>query len=127
MTFITLQVGLGIKPGTSVEDIVPYLELIDTALIMTVEPGFGGQKFMHDMMAKVSSTLTDEVSAVLKYDLVDCCTYSSRYLRCANTLMMMYTSLQVRQLRKLSRDLDIEVDGGVGPATIQECAEVTKF
>ena len=50
---LCIQVGLGIKPGTSVETIVPYLGMIDTALIMTVEPGFGGQKFMHDMMSKV--------------------------------------------------------------------------
>ena len=47
------QVGLGVKPGTSVETLVPFIEHIDTALIMTVEPGFGGQKFMADMMKKV--------------------------------------------------------------------------
>ena len=47
------QVGLGIKPMTPVENMLPYIDHIDTALIMTVEPGFGGQKFMEDMMSKV--------------------------------------------------------------------------
>ena len=48
-----LQVGLAIKPGTSVEYLAPWANQIDMALVMTVEPGFGGQKFMDDMMPKV--------------------------------------------------------------------------
>ena len=76
-----MMVGVGLKPGTKVETVVPYIEHVDTVLIMTVEPGFGGQKFMSDMMPKV------------------------------------------RYLRERFADLDIEVDGGVGPSTIQECAE----
>lgn len=47
------KVGLSIKPGTAVEAIVPYLDLIDMVLIMTVEPGFGGQSFMESTMSKV--------------------------------------------------------------------------
>ncbi|XP_061548130.1 ribulose-phosphate 3-epimerase [Phycodurus eques] len=50
-----MKVGLAIKPGTSVETLAPWANQIDMALIMTVEPGFGGQKFMEDMMPKVSS------------------------------------------------------------------------
>jgi len=46
-------VGLAIKPPTSVESVVKYADFVDTLLVMTVEPGFGGQKFMHDMMPKV--------------------------------------------------------------------------
>ena len=53
MLFCIVQVGLAIKPATSVESIVRYANFVDTLLIMTVEPGFGGQKFMHDMMPKV--------------------------------------------------------------------------
>ena len=45
--------GLTLKPGTPAEALRPYLELVDLVLIMTVEPGFGGQKFMADMMDKV--------------------------------------------------------------------------
>lgn len=48
-----LQVGLAIKPGTTVEELAPWAGQIDMALVMTVEPGFGGQKFMEDMMPKV--------------------------------------------------------------------------
>jgi len=51
--FWIVQVGLAIKPATSVESVVKYVSFVDTLLIMTVEPGFGGQKFMHDMMPKV--------------------------------------------------------------------------
>lgn len=47
--------GLVIKPKTPAEAVFPYLELVDLILIMTVEPGFGGQSFMDDMMPKVSA------------------------------------------------------------------------
>lgn len=48
--------SLGIKPNTSIEDYLDCVELVDMFLIMTVEPGFGGQKFMENMMAKVKRT-----------------------------------------------------------------------
>lgn len=76
-----MRVGVAIKPGTPVEAILPYSDLFDVALIMTVEPGFGGQRFMQDMMSKV------------------------------------------QLLRTKFPDMDIEVDGGVGPSTIDACAE----
>ncbi|XP_071942888.1 ribulose-phosphate 3-epimerase-like [Antedon mediterranea] len=76
-----MKVGIGIKPGTSVDVVMPYVEDVDMILVMTVEPGFGGQKFMEDMMSKV------------------------------------------RALRERFRSLDIEVDGGIGPATIGKAAE----
>ncbi|KAJ2952249.1 hypothetical protein O0L34_g4526 [Tuta absoluta] len=75
-----MKAGLAIKPGTPVADVEKYISLADMVLIMTVEPGFGGQKFMQDQMVKV------------------------KYLRDNYPL------------------LDIEVDGGVGPATIECCA-----
>lgn len=46
--------GISLRPGTSVEDILPLLPLCDLVLVMTVEPGFGGQSFMHDQIAKIS-------------------------------------------------------------------------
>ncbi|XP_037043174.1 ribulose-phosphate 3-epimerase [Bradysia coprophila] len=75
-----MKVGLALKPGTEVEVVKEFIPLADMILIMTVEPGFGGQKFMADMMPKV------------------------------------------KWLRDNYPQLDIEVDGGVGPDTIHACA-----
>jgi ribulose-phosphate 3-epimerase len=75
-----MRVGLAIRPDTPVEKIMPFIQDIDMALIMTVQPGKGGQPFMGDMLEKV------------------------------------------RFLREKFPQLDIEVDGGVGPSNILECA-----
>ena len=48
------KVGISIKPKTASKSIYPYIDLIDMVLVMTVEPGFGGQSFMYDTMQKVS-------------------------------------------------------------------------
>jgi len=47
------KVGVSLNPETSVEKIFPVLELIDLALIMSVNPGFGGQKFIKEVLEKV--------------------------------------------------------------------------
>lgn len=49
-----MKVGLAVKPGTPIDSVFPFLDLLDQVLVMTVEPGFGGQKFMKEMMIKVS-------------------------------------------------------------------------
>lgn len=46
------KVGISIKPKTDTKVLFPYLKYIDVVLIMTVEPGFGGQKFMEDQLQK---------------------------------------------------------------------------
>lgn len=76
-----MKVGIGVKPNTPVSMVDDYVAEADMVLIMTVEPGFGGQKFMSSMMGKV------------------------------------------KHLRENFPHLDIEVDGGVGLATIDECAK----
>ena len=50
------KVGISIKPSTPVNVLSKYLEYIDLILIMTVEPGFGGQKLMNDQIEKVKKT-----------------------------------------------------------------------
>ena len=77
--------SISVKPGTPAEAIFPYLELVDMVLVMTVEPGFGGQKFMADMMPKVR-----EIRDYLDANKPEC---------------------------------EIQVDGGVAPATIAECTK----
>jgi ribulose-phosphate 3-epimerase len=50
------RAAIALKPGTDVEDYSDYLDQIDMFLIMTVEPGFGGQKFMDSMIEKIGKT-----------------------------------------------------------------------
>ncbi|KND00848.1 ribulose-phosphate 3-epimerase [Spizellomyces punctatus DAOM BR117] len=73
-----MKAGLAVKPKTKVDVVFPLVEKLDQVLIMTVEPGFGGQKFMEDCVEKV------------------------------------------RILRSKYPELDIEVDGGLGPDTIDK-------
>jgi ribulose-phosphate 3-epimerase len=59
--------GLSLRPATSFEAVEPFLDHIDLLLVMTVEPGFGGQPFMPGMMSKVKTAAQRRAQAGLKY------------------------------------------------------------
>ncbi len=50
-----VRAAISVKPKTPAEAVLPYLSLCDLILVMTVEPGFGGQSFMQDMMPKLQA------------------------------------------------------------------------
>lgn len=49
------RAGISVKPKTPVEEVFPYLDKLDMVLVMTVEPGFGGQSFMYETMDKIKA------------------------------------------------------------------------
>ena len=57
----SLKVGIAIKPKTPLDVILPYLPFLDLVLVMSVEPGFGGQKFMAEVLYK-----TEELAKIRK-------------------------------------------------------------
>lgn len=75
-----VKAGLSIKPKTSAEEIIKYLPYFDLILVMTVEPGFGGQSYIEEMNEKIS---------VLR-----------------------------AEIDKLGLNIDLEVDGGIGPKNV---------
>ena len=75
-----LGFGLVINPGTPYETLDPFLELCDMVLVMSVEPGFGGQAFMERVLDKVEAAR--------------------------------------RAIDRRGLDVDLEIDGGIGPETI---------
>ena len=80
-----IKAGLVIKPKTPAKSVFEYLDKIDLVLVMTVEPGFGGQSFMADMMPKVRAIK--------------------------------------KEAKRRGIDMPVEADGGIGAATIAQCAE----
>ena len=79
------KTGITLKPGTPAEAVMPFLSEVDLVLVMTVEPGFGGQSFMADMMPKVKAIK--------------------------------------EEAKRRGLDMPVEADGGIGAATIEQCAE----
>ena len=100
-----MQPGIALKPSTPIDAVLPYVERLSHVLVMTVEPGFGGQAFMTSTMPKAS-----HASGILQ-----------SYLCLANLFAFLFS--QVRALRERFPRLGIQVDGGLGPGTIREAAD----
>ncbi len=60
------KAGITLRPGTPVESVLPLLPLCDLVLVMTVEPGFGGQSFMHDQIVKMDRLKQEIVAKSLR-------------------------------------------------------------
>ncbi len=56
---LKMKPGLTLRPATPIETILPYLHLVDLVLVMTVNPGFSGQLFMFDQVAKIERIRTE--------------------------------------------------------------------
>ena len=56
-----MKAGLSIKPATPVEKIFPFLDKLDLVLVMSVEPGMGGQKFLPESLDKISALINEIV------------------------------------------------------------------
>ena len=76
-----IKAGMSIKPKTPVDVVLPYLNDLDLLLVMTVEPGFGGQKFMNDCAEKIPtvrknapSNLIIQVDGGINADTARICT-----------------------------------------------------
>jgi ribulose-phosphate 3-epimerase len=63
------KVGLGINPPTAIGMVQPFLERIDTLLIMTVNPGFGGQEFIYETLPKIQQAATWRHEKNLRYHI----------------------------------------------------------
>lgn len=62
------KAAIAVKPGTPVKTVFPYLDDLYMVLVMTVEPGFGGQSFMADMMAKVQALKAKKPELLVQVD-----------------------------------------------------------
>jgi ribulose-phosphate 3-epimerase len=63
------KVGLAINPPTGISNVVPFLDQIDQLLIMTVNPGFGGQPFIHEVIPKIQQAFAWREEKALDYHI----------------------------------------------------------
>ena len=63
-----LKRAVALKPATPAEAVYPYLDRVDMVLVMTVEPGFGGQSFMADMLPKIAAIRAEAPGLAIQVD-----------------------------------------------------------
>jgi ribulose-phosphate 3-epimerase len=100
-----LKVGLAINPPTAISNVQPYLKQIDILLIMTVNPGFGGQPFISEMLPKVQQAYAWRSEMGLNYHIeVDGGITNATAIECAQAGADAFVSgtalFGARQLRK---------------------------
>jgi len=101
-----IKAGMSIKPKTSANVVFPYINDLDLILVMTVEPGFGGQKFMVDCAEKVK--------IIRKY--INCHSEAENNMRSFASLKMTET-----EESHTNKNLIIQVDGGINSETARIC------
>jgi len=109
------RVGLAINPPTSIANVQPYLERIDALLIMTVNPGFGGQPFIHETLPKIQQAYAWRLEQALHFDIgvdggvdfktaVDCARAGADTFISGTTLFgQKNLAAAVRKMRKLTQ------------------------
>ena len=95
--------GISIKPNTSFEDLKPYINLIDQVLVMTVEPGFGGQSFIYSQIQKIEKisnfirtsgiSVDIEVDGGVNYETGKLCTEAGANILVAGSFLFKQKNL----------------------------------
>ena len=101
-----IKAGMSIKPKTPADVVFPYLNDLDLVLVMTVEPGFGGQKFMQDC--------ADKIKVIREY--AQC--HSE-----AENVMRSFAPLKMTKAEESHNNLIIQVDGGINAETAKICTQ----
>lgn len=106
-----IKIGLSLKPHTPAESLLPYLDNIDNILVMTVEPGFGGQPFMPDQLAKIAALkqyigerkITIEVDGGINLETgADCVAHGADVLVAGSAIFKAQNPAQyIKQLRTI--------------------------
>jgi len=116
------KAGLSLKPDTPAEALLPYINLLDIILVMTVEPGYGGQEFISEMLPKISEVRNMIDSRKLKCELeVDgginfetaqlCVDAGADVLVAGSDLFNAYNkTAYISQLRQISPQISSEGD-----------------
>jgi ribulose-phosphate 3-epimerase len=112
------KVGLAVNPPTAISTILPYLDKIDCLLVMTVNPGFGGQEFIYETLPKMQQAAAwrmekklnyrIQVDGGINYQTVGECARAGADTFVAGTALFHQRSLKaaVRKMRKIAEAHD---------------------
>ena len=112
------KVGLAINPPTAIGEVLPYLGLIDLLLVMTVNPGFGGQSFIHECLPKIQQAdawrrekklaYRLEVDGGINNQTVAECAHAGADTFVAGTALFRQRNMgvAVKKMRKIAHDND---------------------